>query len=237
MQLSKLSAEFYNSETVSWDFSLLYVFMSVLFLLQLFIIALIFFIIYSRSFFFLLLNSIAFLVLLVSFSWIHDVDIFSSFLLIIDLGLFLVFFIMALSVLVLFQPIIKSFYNCFFLLPIFFFYFIQSNYCLTWDNTTFNISFYDWYNLFHLFFISELQLISECYFSLCSLEFFIINIYLYLAVLSIYYLISLSALKSSLFSVRSKQLFTLWKKQSSFFKWQNPNSQQNSPQVLRSWAN
>ena len=143
MQLSKLSAEFYNSETVSWDFSLLYVFMSVLFLLQLFIIALIFFIIYSRSFFFLLLNSIAFLVLLVSFSWIHDVDIFSSFLLIIDLGLFLVFFIMALSVLVLFQPIIKSFYNRFFLLPIFFFYFIQSNYCLTWDNTTFNISFYD----------------------------------------------------------------------------------------------
>ena len=198
---------------------------------------LIFFIIYSRSFFFLLLNSITFLVLLVSFSWLHDVDIFSSFLLIIDLGLFLVFFIIALSVLLLFQPIIKSFYNRFFLLPIFLFYFIQSNFYLIWNDIMFSISFYDWYSFFHFFFISELQLIFECYFSLCSLEFFIINIYLYLAVLSIYYLISLPALKSSVSSVQSKQLFTLWKKQSSFFKWQNPNLQQNSPQVLRSWAN
>lgn len=211
--------------------------MNILFLLQLLILLLIFFIIYSRSFFFLLLNSLTFLVLLVSFSWLHDVDVFSSFLLIIDLGLFLIFFIIALNILMLFQPVIKSFYNRFFLIPIFLFFFSQSDFCLFWNDVIFNISFYDWYSFFNFFFLSELHLLFECYFTFCSFEFFMVNIHLYLAVLSIYYLVFLSLSHYSTLLTNSKRFFSIWKKQSLFLKWQNPDFQQNSSQVLRSWAN
>ena len=208
------------------------------FILQLLILLLILFIIYSKTLFFLLLNSIFFLILLVTMSWGFDFDIFSSFLLIIDLGLFLVFFIISLNLTFLFKPQLLSFSKVswfFIFIVLLVCYFCFSTSVLT--ITPFLISLINWYGLFGLVFLSELHILFECYFNLTSLEFFILNFYLYLTIFLIYYLIFIRY-SFPLWDnkTRLKLLITKYIQNSLHIKWQNPLKQQNTYAFIKGWS-
>ena len=138
----------------------------------------------TRSLFFLLLNSIIFLFFITVYGWFLELDIFISFLLVLDLGLFLVFFTMLIYLTYLFRAF-NSFYtpaNLFFY--IIFFYFVSSEWNQNKNTFWFyNIIFYNWYFFFSSKFNSDLQILFECYFNLISFEFLLINGYIYLIIL------------------------------------------------------
>ena len=171
-------------------------------------------------------------------SWGFDFDIFSSFLLIIDLGLFLVFFVISLHLTFLFSPQLRLFTKnkWFFILLVMLvsYYNLPINAKIAFPLV---ISFINWYGFFELVFFSELHILFECYFNLASLEFFAANLYLYLAVLFIYYLIYV---RYSVPLINNKTLLKLvinkYIKCSLHIKWQNPLKQQNTRSWIKSWT-
>ena len=127
---------------------------------------------------------------------IDDCDIFIGFLWVIDLGVGLIFFIFILH----FSNFLhqKSFFNLsnkfifiyfyLFLFIFIYFYLFLNNYgdnfndkCKT--NWFFFISWYDYYNLFYLRVITELNLIRELYFYNNSFEFFLVNYVIFYGVI------------------------------------------------------
>ena len=171
-------------------------------------------------------------------SWRLDFDIFSSFLLIIDLGLFLIFFIISLHLTFLFKPQLNSFseikWPFILLITLVCYFFFEPDVEAV---IPFSISFTNWYGYFELVFFSELHILFECYFNLTSLEFFIVNLYLYLTILLVYYLVFVgSSLPLGSNKTLLKLLITKNIQKSLYIKWQNPLKQKSTWAFTKSWS-
>jgi len=170
------------------------------FLIEILIIFSLIFIFNSRENFFVILNAVIFLFFITVLAWNEDLDILISFLTIIDLGLFLVLFAYILSTSTLFvvNTEIRSFFKIlfsvfFFILNIFYFCLQLNTVSLDISNLyfNFNLIYYNWYNILNLIFFTDLQLLSEIYFSFNLFEFLLMNFYIYVAILIIYYLVNI----------------------------------------------
>jgi len=162
------------------------------FLLQILTIGLLFF--FTITFNILTLWYIAgiYLITLGMLLILDDGDIFIGFLWVIDLGVGLIFFIFILHFSnFIFQKSIFNFSNKFlisftlyliFLLIFFFFITIYTDNDFNFELNKiwfFLISWYDYYNLFYVRTVTDLNLIRELYFYNNSFEFFIINFLLF----------------------------------------------------------
>lgn len=149
--------------------------------------------------FFIILNSILYLLLIVCYSWLQDVDIIINFLLIIDLGVFFILLAFILNLFHLFTQLLNNnqlskvtLIICFiFILCIVSQYFYNLTMNLDYImylqiNWFFLLIYYNWFNIFNIIYFSDLQLLSEIYFFFNLLEFIIMNVIIYLSIIIVY---------------------------------------------------
>jgi len=138
-----------------------------------------------------------YLIMMGFYLFIEDADIFVGFLWVIDLGVGLIFFIFILhfSTFLYHKPnldkssrVISSFLFLFLLLLNFLYIFSEpvtnQNSKTLEVNWLFYMGWYDFYDLFFLQTVTDLNLLKEIYFSQNSVEFFIINFVLLYGILS-----------------------------------------------------
>ena len=170
-------------------------------LLQFTFILVIYFFIFFWDSFFLIINAVIYLGTVALFAWLLDADIYINFLIIIDLGVFFVLLGFLLNFISLFQvtkPAISYSSSIFLFLPFLLFIIGASDNGVT--NLPFGISFYDWYGIFTLYYFTDLQLLSDLYYIFSSLEFIIMNCYLYTVILVVYVLRQVSGFANSSYS-------------------------------------
>lgn len=173
--------------------------------IQFLIVLFLFLFFFNYEQFFLIINAIIFLILISIYAWLEDLDILINFLLIIDLGLFLILFVFIINSINLFS-FFKSninftiFFNifilfivCWFFFKIFFQNFNSTFYIIN----LFVILYQDWFFLFQLLFFTDLQLLSEIYFNFNFFEFIIMNIIIYLTIIFVYYITYFNVIKNA----------------------------------------
>ena len=218
------------------------------FLIQLLSLVIIFFLYWTKDVFTTILLGTFYLFLLSSLAFIKEADIVTSFLIIIDLGVFLVL----LSFLLHFTTFLKikiEFSNSFIiifkfllLLPSFFIFFIkileknQLDYINFISKTWFFfINYFNYYSLFNTKFNNDLQILKEVYFYINNFEFFVISIGLYLAIVVTYFLLSINVKLFNYYSAYSTK-FSINKADSNyFFRYQNFIKQNNTQPNLKVW--
>jgi len=170
-------------------------------LLQITIAVTVFFIYWVSDIFNSILVGVVYLLLLSLYSFYNDSDVFVGFLLVIDLG---VFFIMFAFILHLTKFLVNKnsynleyknlYYMVFLVLVLALFLYVMNfsndfNYNKTIENVWFfYVSHYNYYNISHAFFNSEMQLLKEAYFNFNNFEFFLISIGIYFGVVTTYLL-------------------------------------------------
>lgn len=199
----------------------------------------------------LLYNAGLYLILLGLYSLLNDADIFIGFLWVIDLGVGLIFFIFMLH----FVPFLhqKSSFNLkskhiilytlvFVNLVIYFYWFsfsidtsVNGDLGKFWF---FNISYLDYYLLFFINEVTELNLLREIYFLVNSFEFYLINFSLFFGlVTAILLCFSLHRIFNFLNYSQVKNYKILSKVNSSFFiRNQNFVTQSNTPIITKTWS-
>jgi len=199
----------------------------------------------------LLYNAGLYLVLLGLYSLLNDADVYIGFLWVIDLGVGLVFFIFMLH----FVPFLhqKSKFNLksrhvilylLFGVNLFFYLYwfsvnidLYSNLDLNkyWH---FNVSYLDYYLIFYVNEVTELNLIRESYFLLNSFEFYLVNFSLFFGLITAILLcFSLHRVFNFLNYSQIKNYKLLSKLNSSFFiRNQNFVSQSNTPILTKTWS-
>ena len=131
------------------------------------------------------------------FLFINDLDIYVGFLLVIDLGVGLVFFIFILHfTLFLFQKSIFNLLYRYYIYIIIFGFFIISFFYYNvlysgWFNTKdtfklwfFKLTYNDYYTVLNTYEVTELNLLLDSYFNLNTWEFFIINFHLFFGLIT-----------------------------------------------------
>lgn len=213
--------------------------------LQILILITLILVYYSSDLFYFILNSILFLVLITSYVWLKDGDLFLNFLLIIDLGLYFLFFIFFLHYSNLFSSVqlFRSSNLGFVYLTIvliicswsFKFCYLESE---SFSAVQLQLSFYNWYALSLFVFAADLQLLSELYFGFNFIEFILMNLYIYIVLLAIYYIISLPIVYTLVTWVRSFQYTSLLRLAGSsvFLKTQDLDKQRTSSEAVRVWG-
>lgn len=181
---------------------------------------------------------------------LDDGDIFIGFLWVIDLGVGLIFFIFILH----FSNFLQQKANFdlnhkFFFLSLFFFFFIviffyyvnnpvDSDYNHSLKKTWFFfISWYDYYDFFNHFTITDLNLLRELYFLNNSIGFFIINFMLFYGIFAAINLSFLIKKTFSFMTLGQIKSFNLLKQANSIYFIRNQNfvKQQNTPSGARVW--
>ena len=169
------------------------------FLLQFLLIVTLFLFFFINENFFFILNAVVYLVIIAALLWLHDLDIFVNFLVIIDFGVFFVLIAILVNVSSLFQNtyLFSLLNKLVYTLPILSTLLVltvsKSNTSTLLDPHTifFNLTHYNWYSIFSFNYFSDLQLMSDIFFILTSLEFVIMNLYVYLTIIYIYILLNL----------------------------------------------
>ena len=197
--------------------------------------------------FFMLINSIIYLILVSVYAWNEDIDILINFLVIIDLGLFFIFFSFLIHTTELFSYQNKKNYLpkliFFILIFLLYYYYHFSNhfFFLKYTNLInflYNLNYFNYFNVFNFIFFSDLQLLTELYFAYNFLEFIIMNFYIYIVIVAIYYLVNFNIFLESLsinhLLVKKYQFSTLTF--NDFFKVQNLQKQINTPASTRVWS-
>jgi len=203
-------------------------------------ISLIFFLLITENFF-LLINSIIFLLLISTFLWTADLDIYVNFLLILDLGVFFVLIAFLINLSHLFQsnqsfnkqqmPLILGYALVHFLLMVS--GTVESTTSTTLLSLPCTLSLYDWYAVFSFSYFSDLQLLSDLYYSLFSFEFLLMNFYLYLAIFITYLLFFLIKLLSYNCSTGFTNKTT---NKTIFIRYQSLQKQINQTATVRVWS-
>ena len=194
----------------------------------------------------LLIKSILFLIASSAYLLILDGDIFVSFLLIIDLGVFFIFFafLIHLTSFLLSKSYVNSTASSLVqvlppvILLIVAYVFYNSNYIYqagvdyVWF---FYITHSDFYALLSNIFQSDMNLLREVYFLSNFFEFFLLSVAIYFAILTIQLFINLLNIACT----DSKPLVNLSNKNSSvfFFKRQDFNKQSTAKASSRVWKN
>lgn len=199
----------------------------------------------------LLYNAGLYLIFIGLYALLNDADIFIGFLWVIDLGVGLIFFIFILhfipflnqkTTLISFKK--KKLLSVLISLSLFCYFYwfaynkdstLSSDLDKTWF---FNVTYIDYYSVYHQNEITELNLLRETYFLVNSFEFFLINFSLFFGLVTS---ILLCFMVHRIFNflnysqiINSKTLFSL---DSNFFiRNQNFTTQSNSPVVTRTWS-
>ena len=199
----------------------------------------------------LLYNAGLYLVFVGLYALLNDADIFIGFLWVIDLGVGLIFFIFILHFIpflnqkaTLISPKKKQAISLLMTLSLFCYFYwfayskdstLVSDLNKTWF---FNITYIDYYYVYHQNEITELNLLRETYFLVNSFEFFLINFSLFFGLVTS---ILLCFMIHRIFNflnysqiINSKTLLSL--DHSFFIRNQNFTSQSNSPIVTRTWS-
>lgn len=204
------------------------------------LLSLVFFLLITENFF-LLVNSIVFLFLMSAFLWTMDLDIYVNFLLILDLGVFFVLIAFLVNLSHLFQsnhtfnkqqtPLVLGYL----LINLLFIFFgtIESTSTTSLLGLPCTLTLYDWYSVFNFTYFSDLQLLSDLYYSLFSFEFILMNFYLYIAIFITYLLFFLiklagySSVGESLCRTTNKTIF---------IRYQSMQKQINQTATVRVWS-
>lgn len=201
--------------------------------------------------FFILLNSIIYLLLIVCYTWLHDVEIIINFLLIIDLGVFFILLAFLLNLTSLFTQTLdmsqlnKQIYLGLFLLVIYLTVQYILNLILNYNYTVYFgyswfmlITYYNWYNIYNIIYFSDLQLLADIYFFFNLLEFVIMNLIIYLSIFIVYFGIhNWYWLKTYIFFNQLKYLMRINNYHIQyFFKTQNMQNQIQTKGVTRIWS-
>ena len=161
------------------------------FILQFFTVVILIFFFFFWDSFFLIINALSFLAVAALFAWLLDADIYINFLVIIDLGVFFIllgFLLNFISVFTLTRSFLRR-RGFYFILLLGFSVLGYSG-----DSSTlpplcsFLVLFYDWFSIFSLFYFTDLQLLSDIYFTFSGLEFLLMNFYLYTVIVCLYIL-------------------------------------------------
>lgn len=182
---------------------------------------------------------------------LDDGNIFIGFLWIIDLGVGLIFFIFILHFSnFLYQKSLVDYSSRYFSFMFFILFFLFSFFFFLSNpvDTNFNvelkhcwfflISWYDYYELYHMRLITELNLLREMYFYSNSLGFFIINYMLFYGIFGSINLCFLIKRVFSFLTVSQIKNFNLLNEVNSSFFIRNQNfvKQQNTSAGTRVWA-
>lgn len=168
------------------------------FLIQFLIIVIIIFINTSSNLLYTLLHSIVYLLLLSIYAWLNDYDVLINFLIIIDLGIFLILLAFIFNSLYLYNNDNNRLINSRTIIHLYVYMFI----CMiiqiwyTWMTVMvmdyiqlceqYFIIYYNWYSILQLTYFSDLQFLSEIYFHFNLVEFIIMNILLFITVIAIF---------------------------------------------------
>ena len=214
--------------------------------IQFIIFLVLFFIYFSVDLFFLILNSTFFLFLLAVYTWNFEGDLFINFLIIIDLGLYFLFYVFFLHYSNLFTAVSKlttSLYNIsYYVILAIFLFFMPAEisagleiYLILHNQ----ISFYNWYSILNLLFSADLQFLAELYFGFNFTEFILMNFYIYIVLLLVYYLISTTSIVLFIITICSHiSLNTLsYSTFSALLKYQDLERQKNTTEAVRVWSN
>lgn len=218
--------------------------------LQLIILFILFFIYWVLDFYNLIILGIFYLFLFSLLVLYNDLDILISFLLIIDLGVFLILFAFLLhfNKFLTYKNIYDvSYKNLFiFINSIFFFlifiyfnnFFIIYNFNKIIEYTWFFfISFLDFYYIYNVIIYSDMHLLKEIYFHINSYEFVLISFFLIIGIFILYFLINFLinfVLKSTIVYNKNLKIFNI-NTSLNFFKIQNYNKQINTSASSRVW--
>ena len=140
------------------------------------------------------------MLLLVGYVWLDGGDVFINFLLIIDLGLYFLFFIFFLHYSNLFTvKLRRNFIANSLFYSLFFFIFLSTTSTSGLSQwlvlrepvfVTLGLNYsYDWYSIVGIVFNADLQFLAELYFNFNLVEFILMNFYIYLILLLTYYLV------------------------------------------------
>jgi len=187
-----------------------------LLILQTLILISVFFLYWISDVFNSITLGVFYLLIISLYSLYNDSDIFVSFLIIIDLG---VFFIMFAFMLHLTKFLVnKNTYNFEFrnlfhsstILFFFLFYLYFTNFSTDFNfnkkietSWFFFVSNYNYYEINNTFFLSEMHILKEIYFSFNSFEFLLISFGIYFAVMTSYFLF----LYLNKISIKNKTIF------------------------------
>lgn len=162
------------------------------FLLQITVLVVLFFFFLFWDSFFLIINAVCFLGVIACLAWLIDADIYINFLIIIDLGVFFILLGFLLNFISTFTTARLDFYRRDYFLAFFILCLLVrcsgsavSGFVSFFPNT---VTFYDWYGIFGLYYFTDLQLLSDIYYTLSGLEFIIMNFYLYVIIVCLYVL-------------------------------------------------
>jgi len=212
---------------------------------QVLLIIVLFFVYWLTDTIILINFGILYLIILSSMLMYLDSDILISFLVVIDLGVFLILISFSLNLIkylnskLIFINIIK---NTFLMVSIFtfitlvFFYIFNNNLNINFNNCWFFfINYINYYYTNFIIIISDMVVFKEIYFKINSLEFILISILIIVALLCVYLIITLF----SLFINKNKRninrkLINSTKNDSTFFlKVQNQQNQYSIPASCR----
>jgi hypothetical protein len=184
------------------------------------------------------------------FLLLDDADIFVGFLWVIDLGVGLIFFIFILHFSnflhqkAVFDLSSKFFFFFFFFFVFFFFFFffltnpVDSNFNYELRKTwIFAVSWYDYYEIFNNYIVSDLNLLREMYFINNSFGFFVINFMLFYGLFASICLTFLIKRVFSFLTLSQLKNFNLLSEINSvfFIRTQNFIKQQNTSTGARVW--
>lgn len=204
------------------------------------------FIMNSSDLFFLIVNSIFYLLIISAYAWLNDFDVFVNFLVIIDLGLFFIFFIFFVSNSNLFTsklsntpttPQLILWFTTLLVLNLFV-AFASEESSIGGVAYPALITFFDWYSVLGFVFSADLQLMSELYFNFNLFEFIIMNFYIYLSLFLVYYFFSMPIISDSiqfLLNLNNSFFYKLIDF-SNFVKFQDFEKQRNSVESVRVWS-
>lgn len=163
--------------------------------LQLVLLSALVFTLLASDYLFLVLNSTLFLVIFGVLLWFAELDVYVNFLMVIDLGVFFVLAALLVNFVPLFQSHISSTFSTTLVSALLLF--SVSSYLLGGEldyYSTPEIIFYNWADIFGLNYFSDLQLLSDIYYVFNCFEFLIMNLYLYLTILTVYIFFTLKRL-------------------------------------------
>ena len=208
-----------------------------LLILQVIILFSLFFCFFVTENFFIIINAIMYLTLSSLLLYTMDLDIYVSFLLIIDLGVFfvLIAFLINLSHLFQSEPTLSddtSLKNLSFVFVLLAFASAGALHTSTNNTALPNLvlTLYNWYSILNFSYFSDLQLLSDLYYSFFPHEFVLMNFYLYLSIVLIYTIVFLI----QLLGTPSTALLNYGKP--SFLRYQNMQKQINQSATVRVWS-
>lgn len=209
------------------------------FLLQFVIFLVLISLFYFKDTVYIILNGVIFLSFMSMYAWLNNLDVLINFLIIIDLGVFFTLLAFSFNLIFIFESNFCTKTNTkitpVFLISVFFSLLVFKN--ETIEITPLFLDYVNWYLIFNTEFLSDMQLLSEIYFSYNFFEFILMNLILYLGLLVALFIIQLRLRFSQTIATTNlnSKIQLRWDNLN-YLKSQNIQSQIKQSSVVRVWS-